>query len=283
MITMSGGKNYTADLYLRLSREKIDNIVVDGKVVNLSADYEKESGSISTQRTFLTSFCKENSINIHNIYADDGYSGANFDRPGFREMIQDIENGKINMVIVKDLSRLGRVSSKVTYYTDEYFPEKRIRFIAVADAIDSGLQDTTGDEMAQFKAFFNEWFLRDVSKKIRNGKKTRAKAGKVMVTYPTYGYKKDPMNKNHYIVDEEIAPIVREIFERAKKGETPTQIAKVMTERKYEVPSDVVGNTHTRNSNEVKGRMEPKYNKKNINKSGLFGRCGKWQIKEGKL
>lgn len=254
MITMVGNKKYRADLYLRLSREHIEDIGAEEKVKNVDLDYERdrESGSITTQRSFLTNFCEENGIIINNIYADDGYSGANFDRPGFKKMIQDIEDGKINMVIVKDLSRLGRVSSRVTYYTDEYFPEKRIRFIAVADAIDSGLQDTSGDEMAQFKAFFNEWFLRDVSKKIRTGKKARAKSGKVMVTYPTYGYKKDPMNKNHYIVDEEIAPIVKEIFELAKEGKTPTQIAKVMTDKKYKVPSDVVGNTHTRSSTEIK-------------------------------
>ena len=139
MITMSGEKAYKADLYLRLSREKIEELVTDGKVANVSTDYEREreSGSISTQRAFLTRFCEENGINIHNIYADDGYSGANFDRPGWKKMIKDIEDGKINMVIVKDLSRLGRVSSKVTYYTDEYFPEHRVRFVAVADAIDS--------------------------------------------------------------------------------------------------------------------------------------------------
>ncbi len=188
MITMSGEKVYNADLYLRLSREVIDNVIADGGVANLSEDYEREreSGSITTQKAFLTRFCDENGINIHNIYADDGYSGANFERPGWNKLIKDVEDGKVNMVIVKDLSRLGRVSSKVTYYTDEYFPAKRVRFIAVADAIDTGIQDTSGDEMAQFKAFFNEWFLRDCSKKVRAGKKTRAREGKVMTTYPTY-------------------------------------------------------------------------------------------------
>ena len=192
MITMSNEKIYNADLYVRLSREAIDNIIADGEVANVIEDYEKESGSITTQKAFLTRFCEENGINIHNIYADDGYSGANFERPGWKKLIQDVESEKVNMVIVKDLSRLGRLSSKVTYYTDEYFPSKRVRFIAVADAIDTGIQDTSGDEMAQFKAFFNEWFLRDCSKKVRAGKKTRAKEGRIMTTYPTYRIQKGP-------------------------------------------------------------------------------------------
>lgn len=171
---------------------------------------------------------------------------------GFKSMIKDIEDGKVNLVIVKDLSRFGRVSSKVTYYTDEYFPEHRVRFVAVADAIDTGLQETSED-ITQFRAFFNEWFLRDCSKKVKNGKKTKAKAGKVMVTYATYGYKKDPNDKNHYVIDELTASIVKEIFMMAREGMTPTAIARIMTQRKYPVPSDVVGNTHTRNVNEVKG------------------------------
>ena len=106
--------------------------------------------------------------------------------------------------------------------------------------------------MTQFRAFFNEWFLRDCSKKVKNGKKTRAKEGKIMTTYATYGYKKDPNDKNHYIIDEEIAPIVKEIFKLAREGMTPTEIARIMTEKGNTVPSDVVGNTHTRNPNEVK-------------------------------
>ena len=115
----------------------------------------------------------------------DGVSGATFDRPDFNRMIQDIENKKINMVIVKDLSRFGRLSSQISYYLEEYFIEKGVRFIAVNDDIDTGNAESS-EEITQFKAFFNEWFLRDTSKKIRNGKKTRAKEGKVMTTYPTY-------------------------------------------------------------------------------------------------
>ncbi len=250
MVTISNPSRYSAALYVRLSNERIDEIT-NGEVISSDIDAERESGSITNQKRFLKNFCNECGIDIYKIYADDGYSGANFDRPSFKEMIKDIEAEKVNLVIVKDLSRFGRVSSKVTYYTDEYFPEHRVRFVAVADAIDTGLQETSED-MTQFKAFFNEWFLRDCSKKVKNGKKTKARAGKVMTTYPTYGYKKDPKDKNHYIIDEEIAPIVKEIFLKAKEGMTPTAIARIMTERKYPVPSDIVGNTHTRNANEVK-------------------------------
>lgn len=108
---------------------------------------------------------------------------------GFKELLQDIDNGKINMVIVKDLSRFGRNSSQVSYYLDELFVEKRVRFVAVCDGIDSGSIENA-EEMTQFKAFFNEWFLRDCSKKIKNGKKTCANSGKVMTTYPAYRIQK---------------------------------------------------------------------------------------------
>ena len=128
---------------------------------------------------------KKYNIQVYDDYTDDGFSGATFDRPDFNRMIQDIEKNKINLVIVKDLSRFGRVSNQISYYLEEYFIEKGVRFIAVTDDIDTGSIETSED-MVQFKAFFNEWFLRDTSRKVRNGKKTRAKEGKVMVTYPTY-------------------------------------------------------------------------------------------------
>ena len=166
-------------------------------------------------------------------------------------MIADIEAGKINMVIVKDLSRFARTSVGIDKYLEEYFIEKGVRFIAITDGIDTGHIETS-EEMVKFKAFFNEWFLRDTSKKVRNGKKTRAKEGKVMTTYATYGYKKDPLDKNHYIVDEEIAPIIKEIFEWAKTGMTPSDIAVKLSERKTTLPSEVVGNVHTRNQSEIK-------------------------------
>ena len=247
MITIANPEKYIAGLYERLSDENIE--VGDGKVL-VTKDDERESGSISTQKIFLRNFCKENKIKIYEDYADDGVSGATFDRPAFNRMIKDIENKKINLIIVKDLSRFGRLSSKISYYLEEFFIEKGVRFIAVTDDIDTGHIETS-EEMMQFKAFFNEWFLRDTSRKVRNGKKTSAKEGKVLTTDPTYGYKKDPLDKNHYVIDQDVAPIVRKIFELARKGKTPAEIGKILTREKTLVPSEVVGNVHIR-KNEIK-------------------------------
>lgn len=242
MITIANPEKYVAGLYERLSNENIE--VGNGEVIVTNED-EQESGSISTQKLFLRNFCKDNNIQVYDDYTDDGVSGATFDRPDFNRMIKDIENKKINLIIVKDLSRFGRLSSKISYYLEEFFIEKGVRFIAVTDDIDTGAIETSED-MVQFKAFFNEWFLRDTSRKVRNGKKTRAREGKVMTTYPTYGYKKDPLDNNHYVIDPNIAPIVRRIFMLARNGKTPTEIGKILTDEKTLVPSEIVGNGHTR-------------------------------------
>ena len=242
MITIANPEKYIAGLYERLSNENIE--VGNGEVIETKED-EQESGSISTQKLFLRNFCKDNNIQVYDDYTDDGVSGATFDRPDFNRMIKDIENKKINLIAVKDLSRFGRLSSKISYYLEEFFIEKGVRFIAVTDDIDTGHIETS-EEMVQFKAFFNEWFLRDTSRKVRNGKKTRAKEGKVMTTYPTYGYKKDPLDYNHYVIDQDIAPIVRRIFMLARNGMTPTEIGKILTDERTLVPSEIVGNGHTR-------------------------------------
>ena len=242
MITIANPAKYIAGLYERLSNENIE--LGNGEVMITNED-EKESGSISTQKIFLRNFCKDNNIQIYDDYTDDGVSGATFDRPAFNRMIKDIEDKKINLIAVKDLSRFGRLSSKISYYLEEFFIEKGVRFIAITDDIDTGHIETSED-MVQFKAFFNEWFLRDTSRKVRNGKKTRAKEGKVMTIYPTYGYKKDPLDYNHYVIDQDIAPIVKRIFMFARKGKTPTEISKILSMEKTLVPSEIVGNTHTR-------------------------------------
>ena len=249
MITITNPEKYVAGLYERLSNENIE--LGNGEVLVTNED-ERESGSISTQKLFLRNFCKENKIQIYDDYTDDGYSGASFDRPDFNRMLKDIEHKKINLIIVKDLSRFGRLSSKISYYLEEFFIEKGVRFIAVTDDIDTGHIETS-EEMVQFKSFFNEWFLRDTSRKVRNGKKTRAKEGKVMTTYPTYGYKKDSADNNHYVIDPDIAPIIKRIFFLAKSGKTPTQIGKILTEEKTLMPSEVVGNEHTRKNSIKRG------------------------------
>ena len=163
MITIANPEKYRAGLYERLSNENIE--VASGEVV-VSKDNELESGSISTQKIFNEDFCKQRNIYIYDHYTDDGVSGATFDRADFNRMIKDIENKKINIVIVKDLSRFGRLSSQISYYLEEYFIEKGVRFIAVTDDIDTGNSETS-EEMMNFKAFFNEWFLRDTSIKAK--------------------------------------------------------------------------------------------------------------------
>ena len=244
MVTIKNPEKYVAGLYTRLSNEKIE---AGNSEVLIESEDERESGSISTQKAFLNSFCRENNIKIFDTYVDDGVSGATFDRPDFNRLIHDIERKRVNLVLVKDLSRFGRLSSKISYYLEEFFIEKGVRFIAISDDIDTGHIETS-EEMVQFKSFFNEWYVRDTSRKVRNGKKIRAKEGKVMTTYPTYGYKKDPKDCNHYVVDWEVAPIVQSIFELAKNGKTATQIANQMTKDKVLLPSEIIGNTHTRNN-----------------------------------
>ncbi len=243
MIKILNPDKYKAGLYERLSNEKIEVVHINGAVSKKS----EQSGSIETQQIILENFCKTNDIRKYQHYYDDGFSGANFDRPGFERLLEDIENGKINLVVVKDLSRFGR-SDKVPDSLEEFFALKGVRFIAVDDNIDTGeLADISRvDDEIHLRAFFNSWYLRDTSKKIRNGKKARAELGKVMAVYPTYGYKKDPQDKNHYIVDEETAPIVQRIFTLAKSGMTPTKIGELLTDEKIPVPSEVVGNDHTR-------------------------------------
>lgn len=247
MVTIQNPEKYVAGLYTRLSNEKIE---AGNSEVLIENEDERESGSISTQKAFLNSFCRENNIRIFDTYVDDGVSGATFDRPDFNRLIHDIEKKRVNLVLVKDLSRFGRLSSKISYYLEEFFIEKGVRFVAISDDIDTGHIETS-EEMVQFKSFFNEWYVRDTSRKVRNGKKIRAKEGKVMTTYPTYGYKKDPKDCNHYVVDWEVAPIIQQIFELAKSGRTATQIANQMTMARVLLPSEICGNTHTR-SNAIK-------------------------------
>lgn len=240
MITISNPELYSTGVLLRLSNERID-------------EYKKygESGSITNQKDLLLNFCKENHLKVYDIYSDDGESGAFYDRPEFVRMINDIDEGHVNLVVVKDLSRFGRVASGIDEYIEEYFQLKGIRFISVNENLDSKTSANFHDDI-KFRAFFNEWFLRDCSKKTKDGKINKAKQGKVMTTYPKYGYKKDPLDKNHYIPDEETAPIVTQIFEKLSQGETPTDVAQWLNDANVPVPSKTVGNVHTRTVDEIK-------------------------------
>lgn len=187
-------------------------------------DGENESASITTQRKMLTAFAKENNFIIYDEYIDDGYTGTNFDRPSFNRMINDIEENKINTVITKDLSRLGRDYITAGQYTEVYFPQKQVRYIAINDGYDS--ENAVNNDIAPFKNVINEMYARDISKKIRSSFTVKMKEGNYIGNFAPYGYCKDTENKNHFLINEETAPIVKEIFYMASKGHKPADIAK---------------------------------------------------------
>lgn len=197
-----------AAIYCRLSRD-------DGG--------DAESNSIQTQRMMLQRYCKEQGFIIYSEYIDDGISGVTFERDGFKKMISDIEDGKIGIVICKDLSRLGRNNAMVAYYTEIVFPDNDIRFICINDGIDSAKGE---NEIMGFKSIINEYYARDISKKIKSSKHTRALAGEFTAYLAPLGYRKSPDNKHKLIVEEEGAEIVRYIFRMAtKEGLGTWQIA----------------------------------------------------------
>jgi DNA invertase Pin-like site-specific DNA recombinase/DNA-binding MarR family transcriptional regulator len=204
--------------------------------MRLSRDDEgtTESASIQTQRSMLTSYAKENGFIIHDEYVDDGWSGTNFDRPAFKRLVADIEAGYVNMVISKDLSRLGRDYITAGEYTERYFPEHGVRYIAINDGYDSS---NSYNDIAPFKNVINEMYARDISKKIRSAFQTKMKDGCYIGNFAPYGYMKDPQNKNHLIVDYRVAPIVQEIFRRAEQGERPKEIAQSLNQREIMPPA----------------------------------------------
>jgi len=194
-----------------------------------------ESNSIANQKKILERFCKERGYTpIRHYDEDDGYSGTNFNRPGFGRMLADIKAGKISRVIVKDMSRLGRDYLQVGMYTDIVFPEYGVHFIAVNDSIDS----TRGEnEFAAIRNVFNEMFARDTSKKIRATWQSKGKSGERLTTNAPFGYKKDPNNKKVWIVDEEAAVIVQKIFSLCVDGMGVSQIATWLKDSEILTPS----------------------------------------------
>jgi DNA invertase Pin-like site-specific DNA recombinase len=216
--------DYKVGIYIRLSKEDEEK------------EKYSESESIGNQRTLLMQYIKENKLNFVCEYVDDGVSGTSFDRPGFNKMIEDIENGKINMVITKDLSRLGRNYVQTGLYTETYFPEHNVRYIAILDNIDTGL-DSANNDIAPFKSILNEMYAKDTSKKINSVLQSKRQQGEYLGTAP-YGYKKDPENKYHLIIDEEAAKVVRTIFRKFLEGKGTMQIADFLSKQKIPIPSD---------------------------------------------
>ena len=204
-------------LYCRLSRD-------DGT--------ESESNSIGNQKKLLSQKAKEMGLTDTKYYVDDGYTGTNFNRPGFQQLIDDIEIGLVSAVMVKDLSRLGRDYVSVGNYTDSYFPEHNVRFIAVNDAIDS---DEGESEIAPFKSILNEMYARDISKKIRSSHRLRGSMGEPL-SQPPYGYMKSPENKKKWIIDPEAATVVKSIFKMCLDGKGNETIARELQENKVLIP-----------------------------------------------
>ena len=201
----------------------------------MSKDDEKigESVSIETQKMMLSQFCQENGFSIFDYYVDDGFSGLNFQRPGFQKMLEDVEAGKIGTVITKDLSRLGRDYIQTGYYIDIYFKEHNVRYIAMNDNIDTKQDD---NDIAPFKNILNDMYAHDLSRKVKAAKKQRALKGYFISSQAPYGYNIDPENNNHLIVDPPAALHVQNIFGLAEQGNTLREISALLTEENIQPP-----------------------------------------------
>ncbi len=196
--------------YFRLSREEAQ---------------KGESSSITNQRMIVSNYCRQNGISLVREFADDGYSGGNFDRPAFRNMLTELEKGLANTVITKDLSRLGRDMRESSYYAEQFFPEHSVRYIAIADNFDSERENI----MAPFQFAMNEVYLRDGSRKVKDVLKNKREEG-LYCACPPYGYKKAERNKNQLVPDEMTAPVVKRIFNAAAKGDSSRKIAMDLNE-----------------------------------------------------
>ena len=194
-------KTYNVGIYCRLSNDD---------------ERDGESVSIENQKLLLQSYVRQRGWNEIAVYCDDGYSGTNFDRPGVKRLIEDAKAKKINLILVKDLSRFGRNYIEFGQYTDYLFPSLGCRFIALNNGIDT-MSDNGSTDVMCFLNLFNEFYSRDTSKKVKAVKRACAESGKFMGTYPAYGYKRDPEDKHHLVIDEETAPTVRRILRHARR------------------------------------------------------------------
>ena len=216
-------KTYNVGIYCRLSNDD---------------EREGESVSIENQKLLLQRYVRERGWNETGIYIDDGYSGTNFQRPGIQRLIADAKAGKINVILVKDLSRFGRNYIEFGQYTDYLFPSIGCRFIVLNNGIDTENHDGSTDVMC-FLNLFNEFYSRDTSKKVRAVKKACAESGKFMGTYPPFGYRRDPEDKHHFVIDEDTAPIVRRIFAMRASGTAFRKIACILNEEGIQPPGEL--------------------------------------------
>lgn len=226
-------KVFNVAIYIRLSKED-DNL--------------GESESIGNQKLLLTKYVKEQKYTLVDIYIDDGFTGTNFDRPEFQRMLKDIENGKINMVITKDLSRLSRDYIGTGEYVEKWFPAHGVRYVALTDNIDTMI-DSANNDIAPFKAILNDMYAKDLSKKIRTALHTMQIAGKWVGGCAPFGYKADPNDKNHLVINEEEQPIVKRIFDLFLSGKRINQIRDIFNEEKVSTFSTMRNRNFKRNGN----------------------------------
>ena len=220
-LEISNPMDYHAALYIRLSKED---------------ESEGPSQSVQNQESLLREFVQQHRLSVYDTYIDDGWSGTSFDRPAFQRMIADIERKKVNMVITKDLSRLGRDYILTGHYMERYFPEHRVRYISLLDGIDTGV-DSTANDITPFRAIMNDMYAKDISKKIKSVKRDKQRKGQFIGGKPVYGYKMHPTEKNKIVIDEEVAPIVRRIFALALSGMSCRNIATLLNQEGVPTPA----------------------------------------------
>ena len=217
--------DYHVALYIRLSKED---------------ENEGPSESVTNQKSLLNEFVQQHRLSVYDTYIDDGWSGTNFDRPDFQRMLGDIEDRKVNMVITKDLSRLGRDYIMTGHYMERYFPEKQVRYISLLDGIDTGVESTAND-ITPFRAIMNDMYAKDISRKIKSVKRDKQRKGQFIGGKPVYGYKMHPTEKNKIVIDKEAAPTVRRIFGMALEGMSCRQIATQLNAEGVPTPAAYAG------------------------------------------
>lgn len=224
-LVVSRPADYHAALYIRLSKED---------------ESEGPSQSVTNQQSLLDQFVQAQQLSVYDTYIDDGWSGTHFDRPAFQRMLRDIQAKKVNMVITKDLSRLGRDYIMTGHYMERFFPEHQVRYISLLDGIDTGV-DSTANDITPFRAIMNDMYAKDISKKIKSVKRDKQRKGLFIGGKPVYGYRMHPTEKNHIVVDEEAAVVVRRIYAMALQGVSCRQIAMQLNEAQIPSPSVYAG------------------------------------------
>lgn len=214
--------DYKVGLYIRLSDED------DG--------IETQSESVVNQQKILNEFARRERLRVVDTYIDDGWTGTNFDRPSFQRLVRDIEAGRINMVVTKDLSRLGRDYITTGHYLERYFPEHRVRYIAIDNGIDTG-DTSAANDMIPFLSVMNDMYAKDISRKVRSVLAIKRRNGEYVGSTPPYGYKRDPQDRGHLVIDEEAAQTVRYIFDMAVAGYGLTRITRDLNTRGIPSPA----------------------------------------------